>query len=121
MTAISSGPNAAKLESAVRDKRKRMARSLENINLSKVVNFAVTDASGSVTQLLHEARAGDKSAMGRLFPLIYDELRRLAASICAANGPITRCKVRPWSMRPTCASARIPRWAPTSWLALWPA
>ncbi|HEY3838591.1 MAG TPA: sigma-70 family RNA polymerase sigma factor [Bryobacteraceae bacterium] len=34
----------------------------------------------SVTQLLHDVRAGDKAAMDRLFPLVYSELRRLADS-----------------------------------------
>lgn len=32
-----------------------------------------------LTQLLEQARAGDDGAMRRLFPLVYDELRRLAA------------------------------------------
>jgi RNA polymerase sigma-70 factor, ECF subfamily len=32
-----------------------------------------------LTQLLEKARAGDDGAMRRLFPLVYDELRRLAA------------------------------------------
>ncbi|HYL99171.1 MAG TPA: sigma-70 family RNA polymerase sigma factor [Blastocatellia bacterium] len=33
-----------------------------------------------VTQLLADYRNGDSSALDRLFPLIYDELRRLASS-----------------------------------------
>ena len=32
-----------------------------------------------LSQLLEQARAGDDGAMRRLFPLVYDELRRLAA------------------------------------------
>ena len=36
------------------------------------------DAGPSVTQLLHELREGDQSALDRLFPLVYAELRRLA-------------------------------------------
>jgi len=32
----------------------------------------------SVTQLLAKARSGDSSALGDVFPLIYEELRRLA-------------------------------------------
>jgi RNA polymerase sigma factor (TIGR02999 family) len=32
----------------------------------------------SVTELLAQARAGDSSALANVFPLIYDELRRLA-------------------------------------------
>jgi RNA polymerase sigma factor (TIGR02999 family) len=33
---------------------------------------------GEVTQLLSALRAGDRGALERLFPLVYDELRRLA-------------------------------------------
>jgi len=43
--------------------------------------------AGSVTQLLHEARAGDKSAMDRLYPVIYGELRRLAGSYLRRERP----------------------------------
>jgi len=32
----------------------------------------------TVTQLLEQARSGDPSALGSLFPLIYEELRRVA-------------------------------------------
>lgn len=35
---------------------------------------------GEVTRLLREMGAGDKEAMNRLLPLVYEELRRLAAS-----------------------------------------
>ncbi len=35
--------------------------------------------SGSVTQLLGRVRSGDREAMDRLFPIVYAELRRLAA------------------------------------------
>ena len=45
------------------------------------------DASSSVTQLLHEVRAGDRSAMDRLFPLVYAELRRLADSFVRNERP----------------------------------
>jgi RNA polymerase sigma-70 factor (ECF subfamily) len=34
---------------------------------------------GDLSQLLEKARAGDDEAVRRLFPLVYDELRRLAA------------------------------------------
>ncbi len=33
-----------------------------------------------ITGLLNKAQAGDKSALDRLFPLVYDELRRVAAN-----------------------------------------
>jgi RNA polymerase sigma factor (TIGR02999 family) len=39
---------------------------------------ASTDST-AVTQLLHRWRAGDEEALGRLTPLLYDELRRLAS------------------------------------------
>lgn len=37
--------------------------------------------SGTVTQLLLDHRRGDDEALDRLFPLIYDELRRMAHRI----------------------------------------
>src|SRR5271167_3918012 len=45
------------------------------------------DAPSNVTQLLHDARAGDASAMDRLFPLVYAELRRLADSCLRRERP----------------------------------
>ena len=33
---------------------------------------------GEVTQLLHAARAGDREAMDRIVPLVYEDLRRIA-------------------------------------------
>jgi len=33
---------------------------------------------GDVTRLLNEAREGDEHALGRVLPLVYDELRRMA-------------------------------------------
>ena len=44
------------------------------------------DAS-SVTQLLHDARAGDRGAMDQLFPLVYADLRRLADSCLRRERP----------------------------------
>src|SRR5690606_27471803 len=35
--------------------------------------------AGQVTRVLHELRGGDREAMDRLLPLVYDELRRIAA------------------------------------------
>ena len=45
-----------------------------------MLHYTQMDATSSVTQLLHDVRAGDKAAMDRLFPLVYSELRRLADS-----------------------------------------
>jgi RNA polymerase sigma factor (TIGR02999 family) len=36
------------------------------------------DSSADITQLLHAWRAGDGSALERLTPLVYDDLRRIA-------------------------------------------
>ena len=38
----------------------------------------MADASATVTGLLHAWRQGDPEALGRLMPLVYDELRRRA-------------------------------------------
>ena len=40
-----------------------------------------------VTQLLEAAQAGDRRAAAELLPLVYDELRRLAAARMAAEAP----------------------------------
>ena len=40
-----------------------------------------------ITGLLRRWGSGDKDAAGRLFPLIYDELRRMARSYLRAEGP----------------------------------
>lgn len=38
-----------------------------------------TDLSHEVTRLLHDWQGGDRAALEKLTPLVYDELRRLAA------------------------------------------
>src|ERR671911_1972636 len=40
-----------------------------------------------VTQLLEAAAAGDRKAAADLLPLVYDELRKLAAARMAAESP----------------------------------
>jgi RNA polymerase sigma-70 factor, ECF subfamily len=40
-----------------------------------------------VTQLLHRARAGDRAALDELMPLVYSELRRIAASFMRRQQP----------------------------------
>src|SRR5688572_7444998 len=37
-----------------------------------------TQVTGDITQLLLQWRGGDESALDRLMPLVYEELRRLA-------------------------------------------
>ncbi len=40
----------------------------------------------TITQLLHAAKSGDRTAMDQLFPLVYDELRQRAGKQRAAAG-----------------------------------
>ena len=47
----------------------------------------MTDRPHSVTRLLEEARAGDASALNRLLPLVYDQLRAVAARALHAERP----------------------------------
>jgi RNA polymerase sigma factor (TIGR02999 family) len=45
---------------------------------------------GEVTRLLHRVRSGDREALDRLLPLVYDELRRLARqALGREHGPRT--------------------------------
>lgn len=44
-------------------------------------------APGEVTGLLAALRSGDRDALGRLIPLVYDELRRLACHYMGAERP----------------------------------
>src|SRR5262249_54018513 len=46
-----------------------------------------TDGMPDVTQLLDAAAAGDPRAAAELLPLVYDELRKLAAARMAAEAP----------------------------------
>ena len=43
--------------------------------------------SNDVTQLLHEWGSGDKEALNKLLPIVYDELHRLAASYMRKESP----------------------------------
>jgi RNA polymerase sigma factor (TIGR02999 family) len=44
------------------------------------VNLADTESSGDLTKLLSEVAKGDKVAASQLVPLVYSEMRRLAAA-----------------------------------------
>lgn len=46
-----------------------------------------TPAPKDVTQLLHDWSNGDKEALDRLLPLVYDELRRVAARYLGRERP----------------------------------
>ena len=47
----------------------------------------MSDSPGDVTALLRQASAGDQAALERLLPLVYDELRRLAADHLGRERP----------------------------------
>jgi RNA polymerase sigma factor (TIGR02999 family) len=47
----------------------------------------VADTSGQLTQILEAVGAGDKHAAEELLPLVYEELRRLAAARMARESP----------------------------------
>jgi hypothetical protein len=51
-----------------------------------------------VTRILSAIEQGDPSAPEQLLPLVYEELRRLAAQKLAHEAPGRRCRPRPWSM-----------------------
>ncbi len=45
------------------------------------------DRSGEITNLLHRWKAGDKVAVDKLLPLVYDELRVIARGLVARERP----------------------------------
>src|SRR5262245_6759702 len=47
----------------------------------------MTDTPGPVTQLLARVSAGDDSAIDRLFPLVYQQLRQAAESVLRSERP----------------------------------
>ena len=44
-------------------------------------------APGEITRLLRELRQGNKAAEGRLIPLVYKELRRIAGAYIGRETP----------------------------------
>ena len=55
-----------------------------------------------VTHILSAIEPGDPKAADELLPLVYDELRRLAADDWLAKSPGKRLRRQPSSMKPTC-------------------
>jgi RNA polymerase sigma factor (TIGR02999 family) len=53
--------------------------------LRSIAGFAVKESPGEVTLLLNELKLGNKDALGRLVPLVYEELRRVAARYLQAE------------------------------------
>jgi DNA-binding GntR family transcriptional regulator len=57
-----------------------------------------------VTHILDAIEQGDPHAAEQLLPLVYDELRRLAADMMARENPDRQWTPPPWCMRRTCGS-----------------
>ena len=55
-----------------------------------------------VTRILSAIEQGDAGAASQLLPLVYDELRKLAAQRMAHEQPGKRSRRQPWSTRRTC-------------------
>ena len=53
--------------------------------LRSMAGFAVKESPGEVTLLLNEMKLGHKDALGRLVPLVYRELRQVAARYLQAE------------------------------------
>lgn len=58
-----------------------------------------TPSPHEVTQLLLAWGQGDETALERLIPIVYDELRRLAKRCLRRERPGHICKRPPWSTR----------------------
>lgn len=59
---------------------------LEN-RFHRIARMSSGDASGEVTQLLIAWSGGDRSALERLLPIVYEELRRIAARALRGEAP----------------------------------
>ena len=55
-----------------------------------------------VTRILSQIEAGDPSAAEQLLPLVYDELRKLAAAKLAHESPGQTLQATALYMKPTC-------------------
>ena len=55
-----------------------------------------------VTQVLNAIEQGDPKAADQLLPLVYEELRKLAAQKLAQEKLVKPSRRRPWSTRRTC-------------------
>jgi len=53
----------------------------------KCIKMRQLQHDGPITRLLHELAAGDKSALDRLVPLLYPELKKLARSYMRNESP----------------------------------
>src|SRR6516164_8673293 len=65
-----------------------IAQSVTTANHQRKMNDASSkSAAGEVTRILGAAKQGDPNAANELLPLVYDELRRLAAAKMAQERP----------------------------------
>ena len=60
------------------------------------------EAMSDVTRILSQIESGDPSAAEQLLPLVYDELRQLAAARWPRRSRARRCRPRRWFTRRTC-------------------
>ena len=58
-----------------------------------------------VSGLLDRWRQGDRTALDRLLPLVYADLRRMAEGVCVARQGMLPCR-RPHSYTTCCCAAR---------------
>ncbi len=54
-----------------------------------------------VTRILSQIESGDPSAAEQLLPLVYEELRKLAAAKLRTRSPVRRSRPLRWCTRPT--------------------
>src|SRR5450755_4193872 len=83
-----------------------------SLSLHAHINESAMPPDHNITQLLIKWGSGDKTALDELIPLVYDELRKLAASYLRRRSGSSTCKLPPWFMRPTSGS-------PTSQVFQW--
>ena len=77
------------------------------------------DSPGEVTLLLAEMKSGNREALPKLVPLVYHELKRLAAHFLRTSARATPCSPPRWCMRRTCGwpdRRQGGRTAPSSWV-----
>ena len=68
---------------------------------------AILPAMSDVTRILSQIESGDPQAAEQLLPLVYDELRKLAAAKLAHEKPTRRRQVRAVNSRVAAESGRI--------------
>jgi len=80
-------PRSRKSSVTVRASRAMSGSKSDASALTPAADVRVADVMSDVTRLLHALQAGESSAADELLPLIYAELRRLAAAKMAREQP----------------------------------